>query len=73
MMQPHAGSNYGMHFPLKPDTEVLITFHDGDPDRPIISGAVPNPLTPSPVSRSNARMHTIQTASGSIIEMKDAP
>ena len=44
MVQPHAGANYGMHFPLKPGIEVAVTFVDGDPDRPIIAGAVPNPL-----------------------------
>ena len=73
MMQPHAGPNHGMHFPLKPDTEVLITFVDGDPDRPIIAGAVPNPVTASPVNRANATMHTISTASGIHFIMNDTP
>jgi type VI secretion system secreted protein VgrG len=73
MMQPHVGPNYGMHFPLKPDSEVIISFVDGDPDRPVIAGAVPNPLTASPVNRQNAMMHTIQTASGVSILMKDTP
>jgi len=53
MAQPYAGSNHGMHFPLHKDTEVLLTFIDGDPDRPIIQGAVPNPETPSPTNSSN--------------------
>jgi type VI secretion system secreted protein VgrG len=73
MVQPHAGPNYGMHFPLKPDAEVVVTFVDGDPDRPVIAGAVPNAVTASPVNRSNAMMHTIQTASGITIAMKDTP
>jgi len=56
MMQPHAGEpsstgdNYGLHFPLCKGTEVLLTFIDGDPDRPVIAGAVPNPLSKSPVT-----------------------
>ena len=40
MMQPHAGSPEGMHFPLRKGTEVLLAFLRGDPDRPIIAGAV---------------------------------
>ncbi|MCK5453596.1 MAG: type VI secretion system tip protein VgrG, partial [Calditrichia bacterium] len=43
MIQPYAGPDYGFHFPLHKGTEVLLTFIDGNPDRPVISGAVPNP------------------------------
>jgi type VI secretion system VgrG family protein len=53
MAQPYAGSEYGMHFPLHKGAEVLLTFVDGDPDRPIISGSVPNPETTSPVTSDN--------------------
>ncbi len=53
MAQPYAGSDYGMHFPLHKGAEVLLTFVDGDPDRPIISGSVPNPETISPVTSAN--------------------
>src|SRR5262249_23709591 len=42
MAQPYAGAGYGQHHPLHKGTEVLITHIDGDPDRPIITGAVPN-------------------------------
>jgi type VI secretion system secreted protein VgrG len=71
MAQPHAGPGYGHHFPLKPGIEVLIAFIDGDPDRPIIVGAVPNPVTPSPVDRHNALLSRIKTTTGIVIEMKD--
>ena len=50
MAQPYAGENHGMHFPLHKGTEVLLTFIDGDPDRPIVQGAVPNAETSSPVT-----------------------
>ncbi len=50
MVQPYAGRNKGMHFPLHKGTEVLLTFIDGNPDRPVIAGAVPNPETASPVT-----------------------
>ena len=72
MAQPHSGQNYGHHHPLKPGTEVLIGFIDGDPDRPIILHTVPNPITPSPVAANCAPAHRIKTATGILIEMKDA-
>lgn len=50
MMQPYGGKREGMHFPLRKGTEVLLAFIDGDPDRPVIAGAVPNPETPSVVT-----------------------
>src|SRR5262249_48145833 len=71
MAQPHAGPGYGMHFPLKPGIEVLVAFTEGDPDRPFIVGSVPNPITPSPVTRPNAIVNRIETATGVFIEMKD--
>ncbi len=72
MAQPHSGANYGHHYPLKPGTEVLIGFIDGDPDRPILLHTVPNPITPSPVAANSAPAHRIKTATGILIEMKDA-
>ena len=72
MAQPHVGANYGHHFPLKPGTEVLVGFIDGDPDRPIILGAAPNPITSSPVATNSAPAHRIKTATGVLIELKDA-
>ncbi len=71
MMQPHAGAGYGMHFPLRPGTEVLLTFVDGDPDRPIIAGTVPNPQTASPVVASNLERNVIRTGGGNEINIDD--
>jgi len=71
MAQPYAGDTHGMHFPLHKGTEVLLTFIDGDPDRPIISAAVPNPLTPSPVTSANATQSKIKSAGGNEIHMED--
>ena len=71
MAQPYAGSDHGMHFPLHKGTEVLLTFIDGDPDRPVIAGAVPNPETPSPVTDSNQTKSIVQTASGNYLSMED--
>lgn len=71
MAQPYAGSDHGMHFPLHKGTEVLLSFIDGDPDRPIIQGAVPNPETPSVVSEGNASNSGFRTASGNQVSLQD--
>lgn len=72
MLQPHVGTNYGMHFPLKPGAEVLIGFIDGDPDRPLIVGAVYRPDTPSPVTQASSNLNRLKSESGVIIEIRDA-
>jgi type VI secretion system secreted protein VgrG len=71
MAQSYAGASYGQHFPLHKGTEVLLVHVDGDPDRPIIAGAVPNEVTPSPVFSANASQSVLQTASGIRIELED--
>ncbi len=71
MAQPYAGANYGMHFPLHKGAEVLLTFVDGDPDRPIISSSVPNPDTMSPVTGGNQTQSVIRTGGGNQIRIED--
>ncbi len=38
--KPYSGDNYGHHFPLIDGAEVAIIHTDGDPDRPVIIGAM---------------------------------
>ncbi|MBK8259365.1 MAG: type VI secretion system tip protein VgrG [Polyangiaceae bacterium] len=71
MLQPHAGTNYGMHFPLKPGVEVLVGFVDGDPDRPIIVGSTYRPDTPNPVADWNHSINKLKSESGVFIEFRD--
>lgn len=71
MAQPHAGPGYGLHFPLRPGVEVIITFLDGDPDRPIIAATVPNPQTASPVTSGNAERNVIRTGGGNEVNIDD--
>ena len=71
MSQPYAGAEQGMHFPLHKGTEVLLTFVDGDPDRPVIAGAVPNAETTSPVTAANQTESVIQTAGRNKIRFED--
>ncbi len=73
MAQPYTGSNHGMHFPLNKGTEVLLTFIDGDPDRPIIAAAVPNPLNPSQLKDTNATKAGFATPGGGSIISENQP
>jgi len=71
MMQSYAGQDMGMHAPLHKGTEVLLSFIDGDPDRPVIAGAIPNPETPGPVNDSNQTMVRLKSGSGNVMHMED--
>ncbi len=64
LAQSYAGSGYGSHYTLHKGTEVIVAFLDGDPDRPIIVGSIPNAQTPGPSAAANATQSSIKTASG---------
>jgi len=68
MAQPFAGHGNSMHFPLLPGTEVVLAFANGDPDRPIIVGALPNPVSPTVVVDDEAHTHRIRSSQGVVIE-----
>ncbi|SPB14543.1 VgrG-5 [Caballeronia novacaledonica] len=72
MATPYAGSDHGMHFPLHKGAEVLLSFSDGDPDRPVIVGAVPNSENPSVVEQASAHENRISTAGGNLLHMGDS-
>jgi len=71
MAQPYAGGGHGMHFPLHKGTEVVITHIHGDPDRPMIASAIPNPLTASMVTGANHRKNVVKSASGNMFTLDD--
>lgn len=73
MAQPYSGPEYGVHFPLHKGAEVLLTFIDGDPDRPIISAAIPNPQTMSPVTSANRTQSIIRDNYGNEIIFDATP
>jgi type VI secretion system secreted protein VgrG len=71
MAQPHAGTSSGIHFPLLKGVEVLVACTDGDPDRPVILSALPNPAHPSVVADKNQDENLVQTPGGHKISMID--
>lgn len=71
LAQTFAGPGYGMHFPLHVGTEVLLAHVDGDPDRPLIVGAAPNPATLTPAVDANATQSVIRTKGGIVQEYED--
>jgi type VI secretion system VgrG family protein len=71
MATPYAGSDHGMHFPLHKGAEVLLSFINGDPDQPVIIGAVPNSMTASPVVNANQTTSRIVTAGGQEVSFGD--
>ena len=71
MAQPHVGESSGIHFPLLKGAEVLVAFTDGDPDRPVIISAMPNPEHPSVVLDENQQSNMIQTPGGHKLNFND--
>jgi type VI secretion system secreted protein VgrG len=71
LAQSYSGVAEGVHHPLRKGTEVLVAYMDGDPDRPVIVGTVPNGRTMSPTTDRNPTQSTVQTPSGIRIELED--
>lgn len=71
MLQFHGGGTEGNHFPLRKGTEVMIIFLGGDPDRPLICGAVPNAHKPAPVTVSNHTLNILVTGGSNYLAMQD--
>ena len=71
LAQPYAGPGYGMHFPLHTGTEIAVGFVDGDLDRPIGLGAVPNPGKGSPVKAAQQVPEHDQSHSGNSVTLED--
>ena len=71
MAQPYAGAGFGMHMPLHKGCEVILSFIEGDPDRPLIAAAIPNPETQSPVTDQTQTQSRITTSGGNLIHFED--
>ena len=62
--QARAGSNYGSLVIPHVGHEVIVSFMEGDPDRPLITGTVPNALTMPPVELPLDKNKTVQRDHG---------
>lgn len=71
MAQPYGGGGHGMHFPLHKGTEALLGYVDGDPDRPIIEGAAPDPEHPSQVTAETQTQCRITTKAQNKLHIED--
>ncbi|MDO8550328.1 MAG: type VI secretion system tip protein TssI/VgrG [Ignavibacteria bacterium] len=71
LTQNYSGSGYGVHFPNRANAELLFACVDGNPDRPIGLGTIPNPSQASPVVSKNKTQNVIRTASGNEFVMDD--
>jgi type VI secretion system secreted protein VgrG len=72
MAQPSSGSTQGLHFPLQPNTEVVLAHVHGHPDRPVIAGAMVNAEDASPVKDANKTQSVLRTLCGSELVFEDA-
>jgi type VI secretion system secreted protein VgrG len=71
LAQPYSGAQYGIHFPSHQGTEMVLACIDGDPNKPVGIGTVPNANTISPVVESNKQQNLIRTAGGNELLMDD--
>ncbi len=72
LAQPYSGANYGIHFPSHEGGEMILACIDGNPNRPIGLGMVPNASTISPVVNANKTHNVIRTAGKNEILLDDA-
>lgn len=69
---PYAtGNGFGMHFPLLAGAEVLLSFMDGDLDRPYIVNAVANSENKNVVTSANNKLNRIVTPANNSITLDD--
>jgi len=73
MASPYVGDGHGMHFPLLKGTEVLIGFNGGDPDQPVILGAITNSENKNIVVDNNSQQNGMKSVAGNIFSMNDGP
>lgn len=71
LAKPYSGDNYGHHFPLIDGAEVAIIHTDGDPDRPVIIGAMHDSLHPDLVNNLNHTRNLIRTVAQNELRMED--
>lgn len=69
--RPYAGDTYGLHLPLLAGTEVAISFEDGNPDRPYISGVLHDSAHGDHVTIQNYKRNVLRTPANNKIRLDD--
>jgi len=59
VMQPVASSGFGFHFVPRVGSEVLVSFVDGDPERPVVMGSVYPSAAPMPEQVDKLRTRSV--------------
>jgi type VI secretion system secreted protein VgrG len=65
-----SGAGWGTQYIPRIGMEVLVLYHQGDPDKPVVIGCLPNASTPQPfqlpedATRSGLRTNTLPTTGG---------
>ncbi|MDR2673746.1 MAG: type VI secretion system Vgr family protein [Opitutaceae bacterium] len=70
--QEQVGKNSGASFPLLNGTEVLVSFMDGNPDKPYITGALANMETGALTGSGNKNVSGFSTAGGNQLIFNDS-
>jgi hypothetical protein len=65
------GKPYGLHFPSKRGAEMVLAFVDGNPDRPVGLGFVPNMASPSVANAYNYTENVMRSWGGNELIMND--
>ncbi|MDR3013669.1 MAG: type VI secretion system tip protein VgrG [Chitinispirillales bacterium] len=73
LAQPSGGENYGMHFSSKAGAEMAVGFINGNPDKPLGVGFVPNANAPSIVNCLNKNLNIMRSYGGNEFAMDDTP
>ncbi|ULJ64498.1 type VI secretion system tip protein VgrG [Wielerella bovis] len=71
LAKPYAGPSYGQHFPLHEGTEVMLSFVQGNPDRPYISGVMHDSKNQEHVNNEWNTRNVIRTWANNKLRMED--
>ena len=71
LAKPYAGPEYGIHFPLHEGTEVMLSFVQGNPDRPYISGVMHDSAHPDHIPADWNTRNVIRTWANNKLRMED--
>ncbi|MGN6738152.1 type VI secretion system tip protein VgrG, partial [Neisseria sp. P0022.S007] len=71
LAKPYAGPEYGIHFPLHEGTEVMLSFVQGNPDRPYISGVMHDSTHTDHIPADWNTRNVIRTWANNKLRMED--